>query len=217
MEPRAWSLGAAAPIASGSASTALINGRVYMAGGIAGNNTFTTTAAAVYDPASNSWSAIASMPLARNHAAAETDGLRLFVFGGRGPGSGDINQTTIGFDDVQIYDPVTDTWECSCTPGSAIPPLPQKRGGMGKAAFYRGELYVIGGETTPAGTGQAAGNVYNRVDVFNPVTRTWRLDTVMPTARHGIFPLVSDDRIFVAGGGTANSSSASNMLEILAR
>ncbi len=82
-----------------------------------------------------------------------------------------------------------------------VAPLPQKRGGMGKALFYGNEFYVMGGETTSSGSGQVAGNVYNRVDVYNPVTNTWRLEAPMPTARHGIFPVVGNDKIFVAGGG----------------
>jgi N-acetylneuraminic acid mutarotase len=210
-----WSMGAPAPFATGSAATALINGLVYMAGGIAGS--VTVNSAAVYNPATNAWAPIPNMPVARNHTAAGTDGQRFFIFGGRGPGSGDANVVADGFDDVQIYNPATNTWQCSCLAGSTLPPLPQKRGGMGKAAFYRGEFYVIGGETTPTGTGQVAGNVYNRVDVFNPSSLTWRRDAALPTARHGIFPLAYDDRIFVAGGGVQASQSASNVLEILAR
>ena len=203
------------PFATGSASTALIDGLVYLAGGIVGSSTVTT--AAVYDPGTNLWSMIPPMPLGRNHTAAGTDGAKLYIFGGRGPGSGDGNVVAVGFDDVQIYDPETGTWACSCHPGSPLPPLPQKRGGMGKAAFYGGEFYVIGGETTSQGTGQVAGNVYNRVDVFDPATQSWRLETLLPTARHGIFPLVYDGRVFVAGGGTQAGSSSSKVLELFAR
>src|SRR5260370_22623653 len=85
---------------------------------------------------------------------------------------------------------------------------------MGKAAFYGNEFYVMGGETTNAGTGQVAGNVYKRVDVYNPVSQTWRLETPMPTARHGIFPVVGDGKILVAGGGVHSGSSSSNVFEI---
>jgi N-acetylneuraminic acid mutarotase len=171
----------------------------------------------VYDPGANLWTPIAPMPAGRNHAAAGTDGTRFYVFGGRGPGSGDGNVVADGFDDTQIYDPATDTWATSAEPSAGIPPLPQKRGGMGKAAYFGGELYVIGGETTSSGTGQVAGNVYNRVDVYDPVTRTWRLDSSLPTARHGIFPLVYEGRIFVIGGGTSAGFSSSNAVEILVR
>src|SRR5260370_14504664 len=85
---------------------------------------------------------------------------------------------------------------------------------MGKAAFYGNEFYVMGGETTNAGTGQVAGNVYKRVDVYNPVSETWRLETSMPTARHGIFPVVGDGKILVAGGGVHSGYSSSNVFEI---
>jgi N-acetylneuraminic acid mutarotase len=203
-----WSLGAPMPWAGGSVSTAYINGKVYAAGGIVGGGT--VNKAAVYDPAANTWTPIASMPVGRNHAAAGTDGQKLYIFGGRtGP-----NATTIGFDDVQIYDPVSNTWQWSGQTGSTIPPLPQARGGMGKAAYYGNEFYVMGGETTNQGTGQVAGNVYNRVDVYNPVSQTWRLETPMPTARHGIFPVVGDGKILVAGGGNHASISASNVFEV---
>jgi hypothetical protein len=51
------------------------------------------------------WTSIAPMPRPRNHSASGTDGERLFVFGGRGPGSGDDNVVDNGFDDVQIMTP----------------------------------------------------------------------------------------------------------------
>jgi hypothetical protein len=37
----------------------------------------------------------------------------------------------------------------------------------------------------------------------------------MPTARHGIFPLVAGSRIYVAGGGIRAASSISGVLEVL--
>ncbi len=206
-----WTLGTPAPYAAGSAATALINGKVYMAGGIVGTSTVPT--AAVYNPSTNTWSSIASMPAGVNHAASSTDGQKLYVFGGRSGG----NVPSIGFNYVQIYDPATSTWTTSFQSGSTIPPLPQARGGMGRAAYYGNEFYVMGGETTAAGTGQVAGNVYNRVDVYNPVTKTWRLDAAMPTPRHGIFPVVADGKIFVAGGGVQAAHSNSAVFEIFSR
>ena len=210
-----WTMGANIPFATGSASTALINGKVYLAGGIVGSST--VASAAVYNPMTNTWTSIASMPQARNHTASSTDGTSFFVFGGRGPGSGDGNFVAEGFNDTQIYNPSTNTWVSSSSPGSSIAPLPQKRGGMGKAAFLGGEFYIIGGETTSSGTGQVAGNVYNRVDVYDPVSNTWRLDQVLPTARHGIFPLAYDGKVFVAGGGTVAGHSESAVVEVFSR
>ncbi len=206
-----WSLGTDIPLATGSASTAVIDGKVYVAGGIVSNSTVSD--AWVYDPELDSWSTIASMPVGRNHAAAGTDGEKFYIFGGRGPGSGNGNSVAIGFDDVLVYDPVMDTWEASFDIGSTIPDLPQKRGGMGKAVFFRGEFYVMGGETTSSGTGQVAGNVYDRVDVYDPVAESWRLDTAMVTPRHGIYPVYCDRAIYVVGGGVVAGSSNSGAVE----
>jgi N-acetylneuraminic acid mutarotase len=204
-----WSAGANMPFAAGSCATALIGGKIYAAGGILSNNT-TTSQAAVYNPATNAWASIASMPQGRNHAAANTDGAKLYVFGGRDGG----NVVANGFNTVQSYDPATNTWQSSANAPSTLAPLPQARGGMGKAVYYKGEFYVIGGETLN-GAGATAQKVYNRVDIYNPLTNTWRLGPAMPTARHGIFPLLSGGQILVAGGGIVSGYSQSTVVEVL--
>ena len=212
-----WTLGAAMPFAAGSSSSAVVAGHVYVAGGIIGSST--TALAAKYNPATNSWTSIAPMPQGRNHAASASDGSKFYVFGGRGPGSGDGNVVANGFDTVEIYDPATNTWASSLDAGSTIPPLPQARGGMGKALFYGGEFYLMGGETLNGlGANQATNGVYDRVDIYNPVTKIWRPGIPMPTAKHGIFPLIGvnsqgQTRIHVAGGGTQAGSSSSNTLD----
>jgi hypothetical protein len=208
-----WSLGADMPFAAGSSSSALISGRVYVAGGIDGSTS--TARAARYDPLKNTWTELPPMPAARNHAASGTDGRRFYIFGGRGPGSGDSNTVANGFDTVQIYDPLRNLWFSSDGPiGAALRPLPQARGGMGKALFFKGQFYVAGGETL-TGAGATPLRVYSRVDVYNPLTNTWRLAAPMPTARHGIFPILYAGRAYVAGGGVRAGSSSSAVLEVL--
>lgn len=205
-----WTAGADMPFAAGSSSSATIGGKVYVAGGIVG--TATTNRAAVYDPATNRWSELAPMPAGRNHAASGTDGRRLYVFGGRGPGSGDRNEVANGFATVQIYDPATNRWSTSDDPASGIRPLPQARGGMGRAVFVGGELLVMGGETRD-GAGATSAGVYARVDRYDPVVGTWRQGTPLPTPRHGIFGVEVADRVIVAGGGTRAGFSSSSVVE----
>ena len=147
------------------------------------------------------------MPRGLNHTASATDGTKLYVFGGRTGG----NVVGNGENTVQVYHPATNTWTSTST-GASLVPLPQARGGMGKAVFLNGEFYVIGGETLN-GAGATPAGVYNRVDIYNPTTNTWRLGTPMPTARHGIFPLGIGGRIYVAGGGTQAGHSGSAILE----
>ena len=211
-----WTKGAPMPFAAGSSSTAFIGDDVYVAGGIVGGSGAggtTTNRTARYDPDTDTWTELAPMPAGRNHTAAGTDGQKLYVFGGRGPGNGDRNVTTNGFDTFQLYDPATNTWQSSDTPGSPLPPLPQARGGMGKAVYHGGAFYVIGGETL-TGAGATDDGVYHRVDVYNPTTNAWATASDMPTARHGIFPVLSGNQIFVAGGGVHFGGSGSAVLEV---
>ncbi|HEX2035178.1 MAG TPA: kelch repeat-containing protein [Chloroflexota bacterium] len=206
-----WRLGADMPIAAGSSSSALIGDEIYVVGGIV--DVATTNVAAKYSPGTNTWTVLAPMKQGRNHAAAATDGRRLYVFGGRGQGSGEGNFVANGFGDVQIYDPASDSWTSSADPASTLAPLPQARGGMGRAVYANGEFYVIGGETQN-GPGATRQGVYHRVDIYNPRTNAWRTGSPLPTARHGIAPVLFAGRIYVAGGGVRAGASASNLLEI---
>jgi hypothetical protein len=200
------------PFAAGSSASAVIGGMIYVAGGIVGDTT--TRLGARLDPSTGTWTPIAPMPRGRNHAASGSDGTRLYVFGGRGPGSGDRNELANGYADLQVYDPATDRWVVSDSGPGAPKPLPQARGGMGKAVFVKGEFWVFGGETLD-GPGATPDGVYNRVDIYSPATNTWRAGPPMPTARHGIFPLLAGERIIVAGGGIRAASSISGVVEVL--
>jgi len=207
-----WRLGPAMPFPAGSSASARIGDRIYVAGGIVGDTT--TSQAAVLDLTAMTWEALPPMPRPRNHAASATDGEKLYVFGGRGPGSGDANVVANGYDDVQIYDPANGTWTVSDGSAGAPPPLPQARGGMGKAVYLDGEFWVIGGETLD-GPGATATDTYDRVDIYDPVSMTWRRGPDLPTARHGIFPVVDAGRIVVAGGGTESGYSFSDVVEVI--
>ncbi|MDQ8173247.1 MAG: kelch repeat-containing protein [Gemmatimonadota bacterium] len=209
---RQWTFGPPMPFAAGSSASAVIGGRVYVAGGIVGERT--TAEAAVFDTVAKTWRLVTPMPRARNHAASGTDGSRLYVFGGRGPGSGDANVVADGFDDVQIYDPTTDRWTVSDGSRGAPLPLPQKRGGMGKAVFLNGEFWVIGGETV-SGSGATPLGTYARIDIFNPRTNRWRVGPPLQHPRHGICPLVDQGRILVAGGGMRSGFGRSNVFEVI--
>jgi N-acetylneuraminic acid mutarotase len=211
-ERNLWQRGPPMPYGAGSVATALIGDRIYVAGGIVDDTT--TRLSAVFDPATGTWSPMAPMPRGRNHTAAATDGRRLFVFGGRGPGSGDGNHLANGYADVQIYDPATDRWIASGEGPDAPLPLPQARGGMGKAVFAAGEFWVFGGETLD-GEGANRRNVYDRVDVYDPAGNRWRSGPPLPTGRHGIFPLLLGDRIYVLGGGSQAGHSATLVAEVL--
>lgn len=163
--------------------------------------------AASYDLNLDRWLITRSLPVPVNHAAAGSDGQKMYIFGGRAGG----NFVSNGFDIVQIYDPATNTWKISSS--SNVPALPQGRGGMGTAVYLGGEFYVIGGETD-TGPNAQDGSVYDRVDVYDPQTRRWRQGPPLSVARHGIYPVTHDGQILVVGGGIKKGVSASNTFEI---
>ena len=206
-----WSLGADMPGPGGSVSTALIGGLIYAAGGVEG--TFTTNQCAVYDPVLDQWTSLSAMPDGRNHAAATTDGSKLWIFGGRTGG----NFVQNGFPDVFVYDPQTDSWDWSGAPGSTLVPMPIGRGGMGKAVWKDGEFYVFGGETLNGPGALPVVKVYDRVDVYDPVAGTWRLDRKMSHPRHGVFPVLYEGLIYLAGGGGTAGSSWSTTFDVFNR
>jgi hypothetical protein len=71
----------------------------------------------------------------------------------------------------------------------------------------------MGGETQN-GPGATRAGVYHRVDVYDRQSNTWREGPPMPTARHGIYPLLAAGRVYVAGGGVKAGGSSSTVLEV---
>ena len=202
-----WSLGSSMPWAGGSVSTVVIDDKIYAAGGIVGSWTANDTA--VFDPASDAWTNLQQMPSGRNHAAAATDGQRMFIFGGRRGG----NFVANGFDDVMIFDPIPGTWTSTLEEAATIAPLPVARGGTGDAVWYREEFYVFGGETLDDPNTVPGSNVYDRVDVYDPQTNTWRLEAPMTHPRHGLDPVVFQGRVLLPGGGLQAGFGNSNSFD----
>ena len=74
----------------------------------------------------------------------------MYVFGGRATGR---NRPSDGIARVQVYNPASNTWSDGA--GMAF-----GRGGMGKAVYVNGQLYVMGGE---AG-GHNAVSIHNHIE-----------------------------------------------------
>ncbi len=85
---------------------------------------------------------------------------------------------------------------------------------MGKAVFLDGEFWVFGGETLN-GAGANPRGTYDRVDIYDPVARRWRAGPPRRSGRHGIFPVLDDGRILIAGGGDRAGHSMTTSVEVL--
>jgi hypothetical protein len=69
-------------------------------------------------------------------------------------------------------------------------------------------LWVFGGEDPGAFTINA------EVEVYNPVTNTWRQLPDMPSPRHGIWASVIGNKVYMPGGGSAAGFAATDTNQI---
>jgi N-acetylneuraminic acid mutarotase len=138
-----WSEREPAPHHHHRAAVGVINGKIYVAGGM--TNTLRDDATYqygpepwaeldVYNPATNVWTTKASMPTARWGAAGGVIDGKLYVAGGRGT---DPSALTT----MEMYDPATNTWGVRAKMLTA-------RYGAG-AAVVGGVLHVLGGTSGP--------------------------------------------------------------------
>jgi hypothetical protein len=178
-----FSQGAPMPRGRGAGGVAVYNGKIYYAGGL--NNGVAVPWFDVYDPVANTWSQLPDMPRVRDHFHAAVVNGKFYAIGGRNVS---IDATTAAND---VYNFATGSW----APGLA--PLPTARGGFATAVMGN-EVIIIGGE--------GGGLTYHEVEAYNTTLNTWRTLPPMPTARHGIQAAVCNGGIYIAAGGTVQSS-----------
>lgn len=179
------------PNARGALGSAVIEGKIYIVGGVGPEGL--TNELAAYDPQLDLWSIKTPAPSKRDHLAVASGNFKLYVGGGREQAL-DKNLATL-----EIYDPEKNTWEKG-------PDMPTPRGGVA-GAFFRGMFIVAGGEQ-PQGT-------FNHVEAFNPTTNAWLALPELPTARHGLAVVSVNDSLFVIGGGKRPGLSVSGSNEVL--
>lgn len=183
----AWSATATIPGARHYATLApLAGGKMLVAGGRAA---VATNSAEIYDPASATWSAAASMLMTRVDplSVALLDG-RVLVFGG-GINNTDATST------AELYDPVANTWTAT---GSMV----ESRIRGTAHLLANGKVLVTGGYTaTPALTFR------NTAEVYDPATGTWSpLATTLavPRGQHAAALLPGGNTLLIAGGINAS-------------
>lgn len=180
-----WSARATMPTARGASGIAVLDGRIYAAGG---SPSARSRDFAVYDPATNQWTTLPLMPTGRDHLAAAAFDGRIYAISGRTP----ILQGA-----VESFDPATGQW----TPRA---PIPTPRAGIA-AALVDGFIYVFGGEGNPA---HPLG-IFDDVEAYDPVADRWTALSPMPVPRHGIGAASLAGRIYLPGGATVQGFGAS--------
>lgn len=138
-------------------------------------NYFTT---AVTDP-NGHWTEKAKMPTARTSSFAAVLNNKLYVMGG---GIGPATYTDV----VEVYDPVTNSWETKS-------PIASGARAGGTAGVANGKIYLIGGRN-PSTT--------NLNEEYDPVSNTWTVRAPMPHGRYGLpsSTATAGGKIYVIGG-----------------
>ncbi|HEV2124780.1 MAG TPA: kelch repeat-containing protein, partial [Chloroflexota bacterium] len=157
-----WNAGptpATMPTARREFGAVTVNGKYYAIGGLKNDNTVTGVNER-YDPVTNTWTVMTSLPVARHAPAVAAHGSKIYVFGG---GTGTAWSTQ-----VDVYDTTTNKWTTAVS-------MPTKRNYMA-AAELNGKIYVTGGNCQQSGCG-LTGAQTNLVEIYDPVTNTWTLKT----------------------------------------
>jgi N-acetylneuraminic acid mutarotase len=195
------------PIPVHHSGLASYNGKVFMFGGyklnvdpnIPGGGWEPVDNAWEFDPAADSWKALAPLPGKRGSPVAVEVSGRIYVIGGAipEPGSKEVairpTRAARSVGTNQMYDPETNKW-------TERSPMPTPRN-HAFAGAVDGKIYVIGGRlTSPFIT--VASNL-DVVEEYNPATNLWGESgarTQMPTARSGGGWTTYNGKIYVGGG-----------------
>jgi hypothetical protein len=177
-----WSFGNPAPGVSSEGAGTSHGGLFYTLGGrfIGPRNDLWS-----YNPASDTWTVLASMSVGRAGLGVAVVGDAIYAIGGRSQTSGPCSGEPL--QDVERYDIASNTW-------TTVASLPSPRSDLA-AAEIGGKIYVFGGCTDSI-------SFLNDVDVYNPQTDTWSTaPTDMPTARAGMYAVTSiGGTVYVIGG-----------------
>jgi N-acetylneuraminic acid mutarotase len=160
------------------------SGKLYVFGGSTDAFAGAVSSAAVFDPASSSWTMLPSMPTARGGVAGQVLGDRIYVMGGMNAGGASIAT-------VEVFDPAASAWTSS-------PAMITRRDNPGTAVLD-GKLYVFGGRTREA-DGTTLNGTLSSVEMFDPAFGSWVSKAPMPTGRRTMVVGTLGGRAQVMGG-----------------
>jgi deoxycytidylate deaminase len=171
----------------------LPNGKVLVAGGIAGFND--VAIAELYDPASGTWTATGSLNHARrSHTATLLPDGKVLVAGGFFDQPGTILGGN-AISSAELYDPASGTWT---TTGS----LAKQRYQHTATLLPNGKVLVAGGNGYVSGGGVLASS-----ELYDPASGTWTSTGDLATARDNhTATLLPNGQVLVVGGSGFNGS-----------
>ncbi|MCA9284203.1 MAG: hypothetical protein KDA22_03240 [Phycisphaerales bacterium] len=193
-----WSLGTPLPTPRVFAASAVLDGWIYVVGGLEANQLKGDACSAVverYDPVRDLWERLPPMPTARSRfAACSLDG-RLVTVGGLVSGPGGQANAAV----VEALDPVERVW--TRLPGLPVPIHAHA------AAVFQGRMWVVGGfelDVEHNGALEASNKVYS-LALEEPA---WHREPDLRHPRGWCTALVDGGTLLVAGGARDESTEA---------
>src|ERR687898_140076 len=194
-----WTKAAPLPEALHHTAAASYNNKIYVVGGYTApwspsNKLF------IYDFVQDKWQEGKPMPTARG-------ALNVNFINGTLYAIGDSSDRPLNSNEA--YDPEQDKWITN------LEAMPSKRSGIAAASaatavassVNSSNIYVFGGEEPS--------KAFNNNEKYDAKTNKWTSEPPMPTARHGLAAVYTeDDKIYVIGGGPQPGLSVSGANEI---
>lgn len=192
-----WSTAEPSPINRSEAGNAEVNGKLYVFGGYINSSFQATTRSDVYDPATNTWTQIADLPLPITHAGVAVDGDTIYVAGGY---VGDP-PSSLSTAKVFKYNVTTNTW-------SQVRSLPEARGAGGLVVIGR-ELHFFGGHNVNRTQDKRSHWVFNLDNATG-----WISKAPLPNPRNHFGYTVNNDQIYVIGGQYLKDDTFRNQSDV---
>ena len=186
-----WTQKADMPVPRSSNSTCIMDGKIYIIGGVAANRKqWRLDNVDIYDPATDTWTEAKSMNHARGGASVSVVNGKIYVMGGVGwpqiP-----NHPGPFLSSVEVFNPETNHWK-------EVAEMPTPKG-FHTASVIDGKIYVIGGGFR----GDDQFKYLSTVEVYDPKTDRWTQEPDMPIGKWGHRAEVINENIYIFGGSSA--------------
>lgn len=168
-------------------ATLMQDGRVLVVGGtIASGYGSGTDRVEIFNPETSQWEVAAALDYPRaSHTAQLLEDGRVLIAGGGGD-----NDVPDGSDGL-LYDPLTDSWK-------ATNPMVEPRHFGQSVRLSDGQILVVGGAIPNGPLGQL---MTTSVEIYNPVTNTWRAAAPLTEARYAfVLTLLPNGTVLAIGG-----------------
>lgn len=185
-----WSRVADASLARQEIYPTVLDGKIYVAGGILSAAPGFTDLFESYDAATNRWTRLAALPEGRHHIALAAGGGKIYGIGGFSGAIPDWRAHASVF----VYDPKAERW-------SSGPSLPQARA-EGVVASIGEKIYFVGGRVPTSAEAKHISEHADtsRAEALDLHSGRWTRIADAPSARNSAAGAVIGNKLYVVGG-----------------